>query len=501
MNEIDLDDFDAPDRKDFRRIGKGIPYVLGLDGSKRERYSRSSKSGDILDDTYNLWDWKLRTALMGAAQRPEILAMVSTLDAQRDKKQLRDFVEDCIVAGKGSARAVTGTAIHAMFDHMDREDDWDPAPQFLDVCNAYLECLRRYGFMPSPDEIEIHCVNDEFRLAGTLDRRYRTTRNLLPPDGRMIPIGSYLIGDTKTGDSLEYASGTYACQLAAYADSNRYDTDTDERIPFDPPTYADWGVVIHALAEPGTCEAYWVDLSAGREGLRLARLVKAWRNRTDLITPAVPPLVTVLPQEVADVVLDPIEEAPAPDVPGLKQEGHTAAQLDAIERAVDRVETNFSIPFGPADPRIVRNHPSQYHDRWARPKANDATPPDQAEAQRLAINDHPRRELLRKWVGYAVTGGIDSTVDSYALSNALYEFAKLPVGEWPDDDLTMMLDGSLRAIGYDDGLIMLGRFDPQHAPLLMSAAFAIASGQAILLYDEKERPIVRTINEKGNGNV
>jgi len=79
------------------------------------------------------------------------------------------------------------------------------------------------------------------------------------------------------------------------------------------------------------------------------------------------------------------------------------------------------------------------------------------------------------------------------LSNALVEFASISEEEWSDEDLTIMLDGSLRAIGYDDGLKALGRFDPEHAPLLMSAAFSIAAGSTILVFDEKERPVVRTI--------
>lgn len=551
-DDIDLDDFDAPDRPDFRRIGRGIPYVMGLDG-KRARYSRASNSGKILDDESNLTDWKLRTELMGAAQRPELLAIASTLDPQRDKKQLRDLAEQCLVAGKGSERAIKGTAVHAMFDHIDRGDDWEPAPQYVQVCNAYLECLDRYGLVPI--DIEVHCINDMFRLAGTLDRRFRTMRSLLAPDGRIIPIGSCVVGDTKTGQTLEYASGSYATQLTAYVDSLRYDVETDERSHFDPPNFPDWAVIIHADAELGTCDAYWIDCNAGREGLRLARMVKAWRNRTDLITPATPPLATlpVSHPDVPDVEeaippmieasdygdaaymagatvpgLAPVRPSEAPgdprvhewlrgrvkaivghseragkalqlawplDVPGLKHQGHTAGQLDAIEKAVDRIETDYSIPFGAPKPGMIEEskkaHPS-WSDRWAHPDGSP-TPPDQVEVQRQALNNHPRRALIAHWVELAQDGGVDESIDTYALSNALYEFANLNMLDWPDEELTIMLDGSLRALGYDQGVRDLGRFDPEHAPILMSAAFAITAGNAMLLYDDKDRPVVRTI--------
>jgi hypothetical protein len=221
VSDIDLDDFEPPERPDFRRVGRGVPFVLPKDGEhKRVRYSRSSNSGKVLDDESNLTDWKLRTVVAGAARRPELMAAASVLDVDSDKKALRDIAEKCLVAGKGERRSVIGTAVHAMFDHLDRGDDWRPPPQFEDLCNAYVATLEDWGLIP--EEIEVQCVNDEWKLAGTLDRRYRTTKTLVAPDGTIIPIGSYIVGDIKTGKELEYASGSYVTQLAAYVDSERY---------------------------------------------------------------------------------------------------------------------------------------------------------------------------------------------------------------------------------------------------------------------------------------
>jgi hypothetical protein len=58
-----------------------------------------------------------------------------------------------------------------------------------------------------------------------------------------------------------------------------------------------------------------------------------------------------------------------------------------------------------------------------------------------------------------------------------------------------MLDGTLRAIGYADGLNELGHVVPEHAPLIMSAAFAITAGTAMLLIDVDGKPIVRVVNQ------
>lgn len=230
-DDVDLDEFDAPERPDFRRVGRyRTPFVLNPDG-KRVRYGRSSNSGKILDDESNLTDWKLRTAVAGAAQSPELMASASVLDVDTNKKELREIVEDCIKAGKGQRRAVIGTAVHAMFDHVDRGADWEPPPQFRALVEAYVATLETWGLVPVG--IEVQCVNDEFRLAGTLDRLYRTTKVLVAPDGQVIPIGSILVGDTKTGKELEYAAGSYATQLAAYVDSVPYDVTTDERGEWD----------------------------------------------------------------------------------------------------------------------------------------------------------------------------------------------------------------------------------------------------------------------------
>lgn len=227
---VDLDEFDAPTRPDFRRVGRGVPFVIGLNG-KRERYSRSSNAGKILDDESNLTDWKIRTVVAGAAQRPELMAAASVLDVDDNKKALRDIGEECLVAGKGQRRAIIGTAVHGMFDHVDRNDNWDPPPQFRDLVDAYVATLEIWGLVPVA--IEVQVINDEFRLAGTLDRLYRTTKVLVAPDGQVIPIGSIIVADTKTGKELEYASGSYATQLAAYVDSVPYNVETDERGTWD----------------------------------------------------------------------------------------------------------------------------------------------------------------------------------------------------------------------------------------------------------------------------
>lgn len=556
---------DPPERPDFRRVGRGVPYVLGLDG-KWKRMGRSSGSGKILDDESALVDWRIRKVMFGAAFRPDLCAAVSVLDQERDKKAIRDAAEDCVVTAKGDERKITGTAIHAMLDHVDLDHDWEPAPQFVEAVNAYRAACDAYGLVA--EDVEVRCVNDEFGLAGTADRRYRTTRVLIPPDGQLVPIGSRVVGDTKTGQTLEYAAGSYSTQLAAYADSVRYDVETNEREPFDPPTYSDWGIIMHVTVDPPRCDVYWVNLNVGREGLKLARYVKAWRKRTDQIQPATVPLrvvhmeapdepsTTVEPPSATDVLpcatasperanLEPVQPLPStvdapgddaahvppeaatrplaaagdarvhtwlrgrvaaiksheaavgvlmrrwpPGVPGLKHEGHTADELAAIEAVVDRVEAEFSISFGQSDPRIVvPQRPS-----WL-PEKSDAN----TEALRVGLEMHPRRRLLAEWSRRALTGKLDHTIDDReALAHALYEWGMIGTEtEWTDDDLTLMLDGSIRALGYKDGIDALGKCTGEDAEYLMRMAFDVAANKTILRYVGGKPVVFRESNENG----
>ena len=528
---------EPPERPDFRRVANGVPLVRDEETGKYVRYKRASSAGKILDDESQLVDWQKRTIVEGAAQRPDLMAQVSVLDHDLDKKEIRDIVEECLVSGKGTQRRNTGTAIHAMLDHVDLEHDWVPAPQFAAAVEAYVRQLELYGLVPV--DVEVRCVNDLKRIAGTMDRRYRTTRNLIAPDGTIIPIGTVLAADTKTGQSLEYASGSYATQLAAYAGSVRYDVTTDERTPFDPPTFQDWAIIVHVVAEDDRCDLYWVDLAAGRHALELSESVREWRKRTDLIAPAPAPLYvvppTIAPVEASTTPVAAGNGTPAPDaaepgadastgaradqrrdwlreridviraagnqatemllrewpagVPGLKFRNQSDAQLDAISEALWNVEREYSLPFPASDPATppapdIRDFSS----RWSRPTGDD-TPsnPQSMFDLRKAIDAHPRKALIYSWVR-----GQTSAHDNYALVHALYEFAMLP-SEWTDDNVTEMLDGTLRAIGYDDGIKALGNVVAEHAPLIMSSAFGITAGNALLLYGEDGKPVVRII--------
>jgi hypothetical protein len=324
----------------------------------------------------------------------------------------------------------------------------------------------------------------------------------------------------------------------------------------------DWALIIHADSADTRVDVYWVDIRAGRLGLALAKEVKAWRKRDDLLTlgqrfrvvdaptesgtgvyqdqstpdppsgaiagrslppsppPEVPPLAPVVPQDDrrvasrhqwlrgrvaavvghSDVAAFALQRTWPTGIPGLKQDGHSMDDLDAIQSAVEKVEKDHSVPFYPSwdDPDIedsIQHHPS-WSDRWAKPETITDHGSADAVAGRLsiqqAIMEHPRRQLLTRWVSEAISGGINHNVDTTALAHALFEFASVDAKEWPDALLTLMLEGCLRTMGYPNGIRDLGNFDPPDAPKLMAAAFAISAGTAALLYDDAGKPFMLT---------
>lgn len=88
-----------------------------------------------------------------------------------------------------------------------------PADVQLEIADGYVAFRKAHNL--TAVHVEVKCVNDTHRVAGTIDRVDRTA------DGR------HVIGDVKSGgDVVKVAT---AVQLALYADSVPYDIDTETR--------------------------------------------------------------------------------------------------------------------------------------------------------------------------------------------------------------------------------------------------------------------------------
>jgi hypothetical protein len=131
----------------------------------------------------------------------------------------------------------------------------------------YLDALAANGLTVVDDMIERVIVCAVYEVAGKFDRIFR------------LPDGSLVIGDLKTGDSLDLSMPGIAAQLEAYQrginthgiwDGTRYDTSLKVR--------EDFGIVVHLPSTRDEVSVEMVDLAEGRRINECNLLVKQTRR-------------------------------------------------------------------------------------------------------------------------------------------------------------------------------------------------------------------------------
>lgn len=378
---IDIDQFETPETEDYQRAN-GAPMVL-IDG-QRKRLSRTSNYGKGLDDESALTNWRIDTAAFGVAHDKTLVARYIACKRD-DRSTVKELREASIQAGRGGEAAAIGTAIHAMSERWEQEEDFDPPEPYRSALTAYSGEMDRLGLVSALFEFKTVCV--EYGTAGTSDRLYVLTKPLVTPNGEILPIHTMIIGDIKTSKSLEYSKGAFACQLALYAQGQQYDVKTDEFIDT-PDINQDWGVIawIPSNQEQGHCEFIWVDLEAGNQVAFLASEVKAYRkkwrqyemvtvpdpaNRGQDILDAADAVRNMVEKEFGAEEIDIIPFIKArvsairdnpdafsallfawpPDVPTPKKGLSSPDDIEKVLDALDLIEAKFGLPFPVDDPR------------------------------------------------------------------------------------------------------------------------------------------------------
>lgn len=398
MNSIDVDSLDDEheQRGDFRRAN-GSPLVSDPgDPNKNLRYSRPSSYAKVLDDESALTEWRIWKAMDGVARSKALQTqIVATPDEDRvTKKELREKALD---KGTANEAADMGTGLHAMTARIEDVNDtsFDPPEAFQPDLNAYTELLGRYGLVS--ELVEVHMVNDDFRAAGTADRIYRLTRDLVAPDDTIVRAGELVLGDLKTGAKLDFSLPGYSVQLAIYATGQLYDVHTNKRLPT-PPINNRWTLLVHLPFGKAEAKLLWCSIDIGLIGAGLSMEVRNWRNKwkaageTDYDAIEVPLPVEEVAKQLNAEPVDMSEQSILEQMIGYCRE--RLAQIGANEGArayatmhwpkgtpppaqiteaadmvkaldfLDEVEKRFSLPFLP-DPRnvfLVGNRPEDVAD-------------------------------------------------------------------------------------------------------------------------------------------
>ena len=253
---------------EIQRDRWGRPLIAPPDGSKPVAYTRATTLAGTMDDLYGLMGWKVRTAALGLADRPDLQLAITT--NRGNKKALDKICEQALEAGGATAAATIGTALHTLTEQLDRGEELPTVP---DHVAADVEAYRKATAQLEHLAIEQFTVCDELQVAGTPDRIVRWQ-------------GGNYIADLKTGQNIQYGLHKIALQLAIYSRSVAYDTATGQRTAL-PDVNQSNAIVIHAPAGSGKAELLWINISAGWDAVDLAMQVRSWRKAKNLSVPFV----------------------------------------------------------------------------------------------------------------------------------------------------------------------------------------------------------------------
>ena len=235
-------------------------------------YGRVSGVAKILDDSSGLIDWAAAAAAVGVVRDPGLMAGVSALASQyadpwntpEAKGQLKDLVFRARQRGGGSQAADIGTAFHSFTELVDKGErpEFMPDP-FPELVAEYEACMAAYGL--ESVETEIFVVNDELRLAGSLDKLVR------------LPDGAVVVCDLKSGKHDSAYPLSVTVQTAVYANSVRYEQSEGVRAPLHSDLDVSRTLLLHfpVRTAGAKCVPFVLDSVRGFELARLAERVRA----------------------------------------------------------------------------------------------------------------------------------------------------------------------------------------------------------------------------------
>lgn len=460
MTVIDLDTVVNP-RPEPKRDNWGRYLIKPADGGKTRAMTRATTWAKAIDDQEGLIGWKARVAMLGVGRRPDLYALCC---AAKDDKELKAYVEEAADAGGAGFGRNVGSALHSFTERVDLGEEVNVPDQWRRDIAAYKKAIEAEGLRPVPHLIERVCVLPGLGVAGTLDRVYATAN------------GELVIGDVKTGQSLDFAALSISVQLALYANADTlYDlaTETHELMP---EVRKDVAYVVHVPSGQGRAEVLKVPIDTGWEYAQLCGKVRAARSsgkrKGELLRRSLGPVVVDAPDAFAALpdagqpdplaaavsdarnrslspsdrrawILDRVETVKAagfgPElvaawpkgVPGTATDHpHTGAELDLICAALDIVDKRHGLPLTPDPDQVaarqagIETRRQQHLDEQRARLASvargedegDQLTADDIEELRGEINAAPlaERDLLTVWLQQATTAGCGFSVSAKA---------------------------------------------------------------------------------------
>ncbi len=256
---------------------------------KSAGFTRATTFAKSLSDSFGLNQWGKRMVLKGLAQRPDLLDLAHGLDVREDRAAMDKICEDAATHAGNKVAANQGTAFHTTTERLDAGliRIGDVPPRQAPEANAYWQSMKANGLATRREWIERSTMTDipGEMVAGTFDR-ILTERN-----------GQHVIGDVKSGRSIELGIGEIAIQLWVYAvgvnQFGIYDRLTNTWTP-GPKVSEEYAIVMHVPVQrddgrPAYCDLVRVDLTEIAHAAKAAAWVRKWRKSgKGLASPYVP---------------------------------------------------------------------------------------------------------------------------------------------------------------------------------------------------------------------
>ena len=250
---------------------KDGPLLVPKAGGDRVEYTRASGLCSHIKNLTHIHTWEMRYLAIAMGQNPDLAALAAAetystgpeteffnSEENRAKtqsgKRVDQIIERALDRRRIHEKADRGTTFHALTEPdaptgpLIPESLQVPLQEFEEVNRR--ECIESLG-------VEMFAANDVTRTAGTFDRAVKIHGHPLFGD-------KIVISDIKTG---RFDPVSWAVQISTYAYGDRYDTDTDQRIPW--PGEVD---LEHALVWQVDCKDY---ASVGRPEPKAGR-IKLW---------------------------------------------------------------------------------------------------------------------------------------------------------------------------------------------------------------------------------
>jgi len=324
----------------------------------------------ILADRSGLNKWLNRTALAGAASRPDLIMQINAAADAGDNRLLDDLAEAAREAGGGNSAAQMGTALHSVFETYNLDGTMPTDPTAHMWLEGVIAAMDNAGFTVEAQWVERVVANFDLGYAGQIDAAVFAKG-----------VDDTFLIDLKTGKDVRYGLNEYCLQIATYANATHYwDADTNTCEPIGPDDLnREYGYIIHApidLTQGVTI--YELDLTKAAPALELIEHIKTWR-KTKVGAPLAPASSSAAGADVAPPATAPAADTPdeptkhdwvvmavtelvdaghatqlasawPPGIPTLKQaretgEPHNDTELDAIHQALTDVARQTSHPF------------------------------------------------------------------------------------------------------------------------------------------------------------